>query len=149
MQKRLPSFFLPENIPASPPLPKDIEKIIDGILKQFDTNGDGKISKAEAKGRIADVFDQFDLNKDGFLDRKELRPLAERMQVGPKKGPKDFGPAFDFDSLDKNADGRLTRAELKGTPYYDRFAEIDTDNSGAIDRAEFEAFVEREAKTKK
>jgi Ca2+-binding EF-hand superfamily protein len=39
---------------------------------------------------------------------------------------------------------------LKGTPLYDRFAEIDTDKSGQIDRREFEAFLEREsAKAKK
>ena len=56
-----------------------VEAIIDGLLKQFDTDTDGKISKAEAKGRIADGFDKLDQNRDGGLDRKELRVIAQSM----------------------------------------------------------------------
>ena len=134
-----------------PPPGKNVEEIVNNLLKQMDTDGDGKISRKEAKGRIAEIFDQLDLNKDGFLDRKELRLLAERMMAkGPPTPGGGFGPAYDFDALDKNADGRLSKDELKGTPLYDRFAEIDTDRNGSIDRAEFEAFLEREnAKGKK
>jgi Ca2+-binding EF-hand superfamily protein len=154
MQTLLRNVFAAGNQPKTPaPTEKDLDKIIDGLLKQFDTNGDGKISRQEAKGRIADIFDQLDLNKDGFLDRKELRAFAERIQAN-QKGPAPKagfgGPLYDFDALDKNADGRLTKEELMGTPLYARFAEIDTDKSGQIDRREFEAFLEREsAKAKK
>jgi Ca2+-binding EF-hand superfamily protein len=151
LQTLLRNFFAAGAQPKTPSPSKEIEQIIDKLLKQFDTDGDGKISRKEAKGQILASFDQYDTNKDGFLDRTELRALAERLQANqkgfpPKGGP---GPAYDFDALDKNADGRLTKEELKGTPLYDRFAEIDTDGNGMIDRREFEAFLERENAKKK
>jgi Ca2+-binding EF-hand superfamily protein len=155
MQTLLRNVFTAGDQPKTPPpTAKELDKIIDGLLKQFDTNGDGKISRKEVTGPlVADNFDRLDLNKDGFLDRKELRALAERIQAN-QKGPAPKagfgGPLYDFDALDKNADGRLTKEELKGTPLYARFAEIDTDKSGQIDRREFEVFLEREsAKAKK
>jgi Ca2+-binding EF-hand superfamily protein len=128
------------------PPKKTADEIVESLLKQMDTNNDGKISREEAKGKLAEAFDKIDTNKDGYLDRKELRALAERMlaQKGGPFGPKGpVGP--DFDALDKNADGRLTPDELKGTPWATRFAEIDTDGNGYVDRREFENFLRREA----
>ena len=42
------------------------------LLDEWDTNKDGKLSKAEAPDRIQAQFDQIDTNKDGFLDVGEL-----------------------------------------------------------------------------
>ncbi len=127
-----------------------IDNFVEKVMKDLDANGDGKIARSEAKGRLADAFDMVDTNKDGFLDRPELRAFFQRTGFLPKgpppEGKQPLGP--DFDALDKNADGRLSREELAGTPYQARFAEIDTDNSGMIDRREFESFLKREA-TKK
>ena len=61
-------------------------------------------------------------------------------------GPAAQGP--DFDALDKNADGRLTRDELKGTPYADKFEEIDTNKDGKIDKKEFAAYLKKQAEKK-
>jgi Ca2+-binding EF-hand superfamily protein len=43
-------------------------------LKKLDTDGDGRISRAEAQAapRLAEHFDQLDANKDGFLTPDEL-----------------------------------------------------------------------------
>jgi Ca2+-binding EF-hand superfamily protein len=133
-------------------LGKTADEIVETLLKQMDTNKDGKISREEAKGKLAESFDKIDANKDGYLDRKELRAMAERILAQQKGGP--FGPLGpgggpDFDALDKNADGRLTPDELKGTPWAARFAEIDTDGNGYIDRREFERFLRREAAKEK
>ena len=49
-------------------------------LKSQDPNGDGKISKDEAKGLMKRFFDRNDSDKDGFLDETELRDLAKRLQ---------------------------------------------------------------------
>ncbi len=131
---------------------KEIERLVDSILQRMDTNKDGKISREEAKGPLAQAFDKFDTNKDGFLDREELRRLAAaRLRTagqGNRPGRPGDGPrkpaALDFDALDLNADGRLTREELKGTPLADKFDEIDTNKDGKIDRKEFEAYLRKQ-----
>jgi Ca2+-binding EF-hand superfamily protein len=126
---------------------KSPDEIVEFFLKQMDTDKDGKISRAEAKAKLAEAFDKIDTNKDGYLDRKELRVLAVRI-LGQKGGP-GFPNGPDFDALDRNADGRLTPAELKGTPWAARFAEIDTDGNGSISRREFETFLRKAVKEKK
>jgi Ca2+-binding EF-hand superfamily protein len=130
-------------------LGKTADEIVENLLKTMDADKDGKISRAEAKGKLAESFDKVDTNKDGYLDRQELRAMAQRILAaggGPAPGF-GFGPQGpDFDALDKNADGRLTPDELKGTPWAARFAEIDTDRNGYIDRREFENFLRREKK---
>jgi Ca2+-binding EF-hand superfamily protein len=49
--------------------------------KKLDTDGDGRISKAEAQAgapRLAEHFDQLDANKDGYLTPDELAAAHER-----------------------------------------------------------------------
>ena len=65
----------------------------DSGLRKLDTNGDGKLSKAELS-KIADMFDELDLNKDGFLDMLELMgPPPDRREGGPRGegGPRQGG----------------------------------------------------------
>lgn len=143
------AIVLPAAAQETPPKKIGVELAVDAILRQFDKDADGKISKAEAMGRLADGFALIDTNKDGFLDRPELRVVAQRQLDARKDFPGGPAPAGgpDFDSLDKNADGRLTANELKGTRFAERFAEIDADSSGQIDRREFERFLKKQAKS--
>ena len=48
----------------------------------LDQNGDGKISRSEASGRIAEHFDVIDGNGDGFIDRYELLGRNEDLSSG-------------------------------------------------------------------
>jgi Ca2+-binding EF-hand superfamily protein len=126
-----------------------VERIVNNIFQRMDTDKDGKISRKEAKNRIARFFNQIDTNKDGFIDRQELRRFVARMVAQRRGGgnPARFnrgGP--DFDALDLNADGRLTREELKNTPFAKVFDEIDTNKDGEIDRKEFEAYLKKTTK---
>ncbi len=120
--------------------PPQVEKFVEKLLAQFDRDKDGKVSKAEARGKIADNFAALDLNQDGFLDRGELRLVVARfLAAGAQGAPM----TADFDALDKNADGRLSRAELKGTKWEKVFDQIDTNRDGRVDRAEWEAYQKK------
>jgi hypothetical protein len=62
------------------------------MLKRADTDGDGKVSKAEfIKSRTAELeeaFGRIDANGDGFIDEVEVKEIAERMRAGMgREGP--------------------------------------------------------------
>jgi len=42
------------------------------LLKDMDTNDDGKLSRKEIKGPLKDDFDKVDVNEDGFITEKEF-----------------------------------------------------------------------------
>lgn len=53
-----------------------------GPLRRFDTNGDGKVSRDEAQGRLKKNFDKLDANGNGYLERDELRKALEELKPG-------------------------------------------------------------------
>jgi hypothetical protein len=120
------------------------DRVVSDWLDRLDKDKDGKLTKEEARDRLAQGFARFDANRDGALDKKELTAAAERFvamqgQLGDKAGPGRPGGKPDFDALDKDADGRLTAEELRGTPFGERFSTMDRNGDGKLDRKEFEA----------
>jgi Ca2+-binding EF-hand superfamily protein len=106
-------------------------------FKQADTNGDGMISRDEAKAlpRILKHFDEIDANHDGQITADELRAFhqAHRGEHG-----KDHG-AF-FKKLDTDGDGRISRAEAQAAPRLaERFDAIDANKDGYITKEELQA----------
>ncbi len=57
-----------------------------GRLQKLDVNGDGKISKDEARGRLKENFDRLDANGDGYLSPVELRKALQQLGEGRKSG---------------------------------------------------------------
>lgn len=100
------------------------------FLKRLDTDGDGRISKAEAATapRLAQHFDQIDANHDGFLTQEEIRAAHQAMRVAHWKRIDTDGDgkislaeaqanaprlAAHFDQVDANHDGFITPDELR------------------------------------
>ncbi len=48
---------------------------VNAMLERQGADKDGKVSKANARGRLRRHFDAWDLNHDGFVDRDELRKV--------------------------------------------------------------------------
>ncbi len=54
------------------------------ILKEMDSNKDGKLSKDEVKGPLKDGFAKIDLDKDGFISETEFSNAPKQKGREPK-----------------------------------------------------------------
>lgn len=110
-------------------------------FQKIDTDGDGKISRAEAaaRPRLAERFDVIDANKDGFITRDEMRAAHQKLA------------AAKFNSVDTNGDGRISRAEaVANAPRLaKRFSVIDTNKDGFVSREELTAAKRKVADRRK
>jgi hypothetical protein len=91
------------------------------MLRQQDANSDGKLARAEWKGK-PQVFDRLDQDRDGFLTPTEMADLGSQRRNALNKLDADNdgkvartewkGKPRGFDRLDVNGDGFLTAEEL-------------------------------------
>jgi Ca2+-binding EF-hand superfamily protein len=101
-----------------------------GMFAEADKDNDGKVTLAEANAASAAKFAAADTNRDGFLDAAELAALKPQ---GHGKGPGQ-GAA----KLDKDGDGKLTKAEAPPR-MQQRFDELDVNKDGVLDQQELQA----------
>jgi Ca2+-binding EF-hand superfamily protein len=106
------------------------------MFEKFDTNQDGKLSQDEVRLGVDKAFTEADTNKDGSISKEEMRahhqamhdkrgsPMSARWKAADKDGDGALSRAEvdaagmkmlsrDFDSLDKNHDGKLMPDEIR------------------------------------
>jgi len=110
------------------------------MMREFDTDHDGTISKAEVDA----WFNSVDTNHDGKLDKSELEAHRKAMM---EKFRSEMEAAFDakFKAADKNGDGALTRDEFKaGFPRLaSRFDQLDANHDGKVTQDEMRAGMQK------
>jgi Ca2+-binding EF-hand superfamily protein len=136
------------------------QPLAEAALKQWDKNGDRKLSLEEAIAGVKEFFKETDKDKKGSIDEKMLAAGIDKLLPappgpgvgpgpgpgqGPGAGPGGFPggprPAFSLGSMlagqilraaDSDKDGKLTVEELT-TAMEKLFKEIDKDKKNALD----------------
>ncbi|MGO7032620.1 calcium-binding protein [Rhizobium ruizarguesonis] len=134
------------------------------MLKQFDTNKDGQISKDEATAGIDKIFAAIDTNKDGSLTPGEIREYRKtQMQPMRDQRKQEAGENKDAnaaptapETADNNDQGRPPRDGHDGRDGHRwmrhggnfmraslMMQRIDTDQNGQISKQEAEAAFDK------
>jgi Ca2+-binding EF-hand superfamily protein len=107
----------------------------DKHFKMMDTNGDGKVSRAEHAAFAKQMFLKCDANHDGIVTAAEMD--ASAVAQGEKTSKHDKTSAEKIQMIDQNGDGQLTAAEHEaGTETL--FAKMDKDGDGFLSKDECE-----------
>ena len=118
-------------------------------FNDMDKNNDGRLSRSEAAGNkdVTGKWKQMDANNDGVVTRAEYLKVMAKKDANTAKqkvAGKDDKPANGdrqakgFNDMDKNNDGKLSRAEAAGNKtLIAKWKELDSDNDGSLSRTEY------------
>jgi Ca2+-binding EF-hand superfamily protein len=116
------------------------------LFDSMDRNGDGVITRDELPDRRSqDRFEDY-CRRAGVTDGKLTRELflkafQQRMEERQRGGAAADAERY-FRTFDRNGDGKLDREELQATPRLKgEWEQWDTNKDGAIDLAEFKAYL--------
>jgi Ca2+-binding EF-hand superfamily protein len=132
----------PEGEATQPP-----PEMAEAFIKQHDTDGDGRVSQAEALAPHEARFKELDADGDGFVSVDEFRTSfeaqvpAESRQKMKERGLPDPGESF-VKELDTNGDGKVALSEAL-QPTVEGFKRMDADGDGFATQPEVDAFLRK------
>ena len=115
--------------------------------KDADTDGDGKLSAAEANANagLSSRFSTIDTDKDGFVTTDEYRTFytANASQGAENAAPHSAVVTRDvWVKLDADADSRISLAEAAANPgLSSSFSTMDSNSDGFVTQAEYQAYA--------
>ncbi len=131
---------------ALPSALANTKETADTKFRSMDTNGDGKVSRAEFEAFDQQKFARMDANGDGFVTAEEL--AAYEGGQGERSASASGNAADRFKKLDADGDGKVSAAEHK-VACDAMFARLDTDGDGYISQSEMMAAHEDQAQKNK
>ena len=105
----------------------------DKHFKMMDTDGDGKVSRAEHTTFAKQMFAKCDANRDGVVTAAEMDAANAARDEKPAKD--EMSSAEKIREIDQNHDGKLTTAE-HATGTETMFGKMDTDGDGFLSKDE-------------
>jgi Ca2+-binding EF-hand superfamily protein len=110
----------------------------ESMLKAFDANSDGKISRDEF-AKVISLFDSLDQDHSGELSQDELNNFLRAINEAQTKSTGGVNTGGAFASLDKNKDGKITPEETDEK----MFRNLDLNKDGSVNKEEFEKAVKQ------
>ena len=114
----------------------------DDKFKLMDTNGDGKISRAEHAAGAQAMFGKMDANADGMVSADEMAAAhgerkSSKLKFWDKKDKEEMSVFENLSIIDTNGDGQISRAEHEAGS--DKmFTKMDKNDDGFLSREEFD-----------
>jgi len=105
-------------------------------IKQFDTDGDGKVTKEEFQGPDR-FWDRLDANGDGEVTEEEAGKMRRRGRGVNHRGGMQRGGGGSADlmrTVDTNKDGKISKSEWDAY-----FKKMDENGDGQLDEGEMRA----------
>ena len=127
-------FCAPSNSQTSSVAPQPQNRVTEPRFQGMDRNSDGVITRTEWRGS-RQSFNVHDWDGNGVLEGNEVRAGAFRDGRSPEF--EDFDRAEQFEFLDANGNNRIERREWHAS--LDSFNAMDRNNDGRLTRAELDA----------
>ncbi|MEO6227868.1 MAG: hypothetical protein ABIO61_08470 [Thermomonas sp.] len=122
----------------------DHEKMAMAQFAKLDTNKDGMLSKAEFAKLHEMMRMQHESMDHGKMDHSKMDMQHDKMDhskmdmAGMKSADHQKMAAEEFAKLDKNKDGKLSKAEIPAQhPMYAHFDMLDDNKDGSVSKDEF------------